>query len=512
MFTLLVTATTAQRNKLSLQAKKEAELMKLANYPAPMNDYVSAKEFTKGKKAYKMNKADETLAAWSLKADSEHNKKLKYNVDNVEDSLLVTCPTGFELCDGFNGDQAVYKHEHACCALDTRDKFEKCPSGSHFYEDQCWIPSKYDHTCPESHTRNGDKCIRYETTEPDELCPTDFKKKRDKYHKGKSICENETEVTEKICPESSFKDGDLCVVEIEEKPKCPRNYELEVVEQKYVCRREYVAACDMHVPHTKEQLLAEKPNYKSKLRKLQSSSPFSFDKGFSLNANVTKEDGKKYKNEFDDFKQSAHADAHKEHTMIKKYYDHIEKEAAFEKNMQKELHVELEKNMKDDLHYAEKALMALPKEEREKYEKLYSKIVKATCTYEDFAPVIRDVRRQVVEPTFETRMEVMKAPVTVVCPYGFARNKVTGECILFNEVPIKKNCLGVVVLGKCLEATPLVSYCEKPWIPRKTESGDLECIRTVFAPGLYTWLRDHTCFGDAKYCSALHRYIEHEKH
>lgn len=439
MFSFLITATIAQRKK-----KNDVKLA--------TNDYVSAKEFIKGKIQYKMNKADETLAAWKTAHDAD-NKKLEYNVENAGD-LLLTCPTGFAPCNGFQGESAVYKHEHACCALDVVERSEKCPLSSHFYEDKCWVPAKYAHSCPTGYESKSEKCIKHLTAKPDELCPSGYEQVKN-FQDGEVHCESTQEVKETICDYPAIRDGDQCVEEVAEKPRCPAGYDLVLSQYgQNICRREYTASCDMHVPDS------HKPN----LRKLG---------------------------------------------MVEDYYKHMEHEKKHAAKVTIANEKANEKAMAKDFHYAEKALQAMPKHEKEQYNKLLSKVVKATCRYEEFAQVIQDYSRQIVESRVETRIEVSRAQSVTICPVGYALNSLKGECILFKEKPMRKQCTGIVVLGKCMQTVPTEKYCEAPWVSRSIDNGrDIECIRTVFAPGLYTWSRDHTCFGNAKYCTALNRYID----
>jgi len=557
MLHLLVSANLA-KPKATLAKAKAVKSLPLAD------DYVTAKEFMKDKMLYKMNRADEALAAWKLKKDGTHDKSLKYHAENVPNSLTMQCPTNFQPCQG------SHHNDHACCATETRNLFSECPTLSDYYDQKCWVPTKYQERCPENYELRNGKCYRHEISKPSVLCPEGFNKIGDTF-----ICSKSEQIVEENCLPPAFRDGADCIREEFDPPTCPPGYALQA--DGLQCKREYSAPCDMKVPHTKEQLhaqsygaygqkgkrfLREVPNARDPTYARDFSSSYNKDKsyghtfdkqvnpnwdnggyqyGVSKHLSIDKshshskdfsKDGHYHKsvpasfiehghypNTFDPMerKEKVHSTAQKERTEYKlaeqadadlRYFQrmnlkHISMAADLEADKQASIRATIQAEHDKDMRIAQEAYDRTGGKATDN--KVYKKVVKATCLYEDYTAAMINTRRVVdQERSISTTNEILKADASIVCPAGFIFNDKKSECLLFNEKPLTRICDGVVVMTKCMKEVPAITFCERPWI----QDGD-QCHRPIYAPGLYTWMRDHQCFGDEKYCKALYQYIKH---
>jgi len=530
-------------------------------------DHVSAKEFILNHKIYKKNRADEVLEAWKLKDDVSH-KTLKFSNENIEGSLILECPSGFSQCP------PSLSHEHACCAMESRSLFYVCPDKAKFFDDKCWVHAKKQHRCPVGYDLKDGNCYKGASVSPSILCPTGFERLTNNslictrietivderciepaYHfEGKCVMEERSAPS---CPTGYDLDIDGITCRREYTAPCDMKVPLskEVVHNNKFGEK-------AHASHSGHLRRLADHSYSYHGDKADHSYSYHGDKEMKMSIDKSKDHSKYYHYDYqgvvpftqyeenmvdpftitkslslDDKAQKLYkkadelmAKSQKELTHTKegmsydeyakllelkiKKFEEIEKKyAKLDKVHDKEVKDKYEKEVHDeyikDMELAKKAILALDKDKDHKDKNhTIKKMVKATCIYEDVRESETEIRLvEVSERDIRTKDHTIQAEASVICPPTFLFDRKDGICKFYAEEKASEHCDGIFVEKQCMEEVIPNSYCEKPWV----QSGD-QCVRQIFAPGLYTWVRDFQCFGNSKYCGALYQYDDKQKH
>jgi len=441
-------------------------------------------------------------------------EEYKYGVDSMvsghKDIELTNNAEEFDICcseecigeAGYTDCEGELKGRY-CCQTQQIALLEKCPKGSIYYQDKCWVESKFEYVCLEKgfYPQDG-KCIKHEeepaviscpsTTLPDgpDFQPTDVD--------GKIVCKADGKGTVEVC-EGYWLNGD-CYEDVDE-PTCPNDDYTKVGEGDNVyCELTWKGECTIKVPNLRGRHLGETRN------------------GWTVNIQDTINKGRQARQKEEEPTPSPYDDRKATLEGSRAIYK-AKQSVANVRNKAAEIRANIEKQR--NLKLALEAYIATkeppsksPKDiGKSAADKVFyesNKHIATECEYKDIVPASQITTSQKIPTTPQEAGDIIIPAEKVCISPGFVYDNKYDICVIFAEKKQVKRCSGVVSQDKCLANVAKDATCPEPWqMVFNDEEGVPKCERVDVKPGKFSWVGNFECVGDPKYCEALFKYKGH---
>jgi len=430
-------------------------------------------------------------------------------VSGHKDIELTNDATDFNLfCDfdsiGVEGYEKCTEGDLAgryCCKTEQVPLLEKCPKGSIYHDDRCWVESKFEYVCLEKDFYPEDgKCIKHleepaviacpNTEDGPVFTPTEID--------GKIVCEAQGEGVVEVCP-GYWLNGE-CVEDVVDEPTCPEGYEKIGEGELVYCELTWKGECTIKVPSLRGRHLAETRN------------------GWTVNIEEAIKSGRQSREKDEEPTPSPYDDRKATLEGSRAIYK-AKQTVASVRNKAAEIrsNIEKQRNLKLALEAyiaTKEAPTKAPKDgSKSAVDKVFyesNKHFATECEYKDIVPASVITTTKTIEPEERPAGPII-IPVEKVCTSaGFIYDYKYDVCVIFAEKKQVKRCVGVVSQDKCLANVPKDATCPEPWhMVFNEEEGVPKCERVDVKPGKYTWVGNFDCVGDPKYCEALFKYKGH---
>lgn len=414
---------------------------------------------------------------------------------NDASEFNITCDhiNGYMPCTDLSSEPGL---ELYCCQEQTIPLLEKCPKGSTYHANKCWVETNFDYVCTGEgfHPENG-KCIRHEVENPVDACPQiegiEF---QIECTMDSCVCVAEINEDVPVCVEPAYWLNGKCVQD-EETDFCPPHYDTK--DGKY-CIYEYHGECNIKLPNLRG--LAEKR------------SGWSTDIAETIRRGVqSREKEEEEPSQYEYTKamlEGSRAITKAQQTAANVRQKTADIRANIERQKNLKLALEAYISTKEVDGKDKNVVKKKTPQEKVYYES--NKHVTSQCKYQDIVPVskIKVTNEIDPQPLGDSKPLVIDAEKVCLSP-GFIYDIKFDQCVIYDEKKLQKKCPGVVSADVCLANVAKDATCPEPWNMTTQDDGVPACERLDVVPGKYTWVGNFDCIGDPKYCEALFKYKGH---